>query len=189
MNLILVRHGEISSNVMKVYAGRSSEELNERGIKQAHEVADKIDAYNVNSLYSSPVIRAVQTAQIISNKIGKDNIIEENFREIEMGPWEGLSEEKITELYPLEWGIWQKFPVSLNLPGRETLNELLHRVLTGVSKIHDNNIDQTVVVVTHVAIIRVLLLWHAQRSLNLYKQVYVPNAEIFEVNIETNDRL
>jgi alpha-ribazole phosphatase/probable phosphoglycerate mutase len=185
MKLLLVRHGEILSNTKKIYAGKSKERLTDRGIYQVHEVAGKLKGRRIHALYTSPIQRAIQTAEIIGNVIGKEYVIEDNFREMELGPWEGLSEEKIPELYPHEWEIWQKCPDTLNLPGRETLEELLNRVLTGVRQFYDKIIDQTLVVVTHVAIIRVLLLWHAQKSLKLYKQVHVPNAEIFEVRIDT----
>jgi alpha-ribazole phosphatase/probable phosphoglycerate mutase len=183
MNLILVRHGEISSNVIKVYAGKSSEGLTEKGIRQAHEVAEEIATYNIDSLYSSPVRRAVQTAQIIGNKIDKDYIIEENFREMEMGPWEGLSEQDISQMYPKEWKLWRSSPADLRLPGRETLDDLLSRALRGVQRINRSKDSQKTVIVTHVAIIRVLLLWHTGRSLNLYKTIHIPNIGVFNIDI------
>ncbi|NOZ68345.1 MAG: histidine phosphatase family protein [Deferribacteres bacterium] len=183
MNLLMVRHGEILSNVKKIYAGRSGEGLTAKGLAQAREVAERLSRRDVHALYSSPIRRAAQTAQIIGKAIGLQPVTEYAFREMEMGPWEGMSEEDIARLYPEEWRIWQDRPAELELPGRETLDELLKRVLAGVRGIARSMEGRTVVVVTHVAVIRVLLLWHEGKSLNLYKKIHVPNAGIFEIKM------
>ena len=180
MNLLMIRHGEIPSNVNNVYAGRSPEHLTEKGVRQAREVSAKLKEYEVDAIYSSPIQRALQTAQIISETKDMDLRIEEAFREIEMGPWEGMSEADVVKQYPDEWSIWCNRPANLKMEGRETLDELLSRVSAGIRGIKDSG---NVVIVTHVAIIRVLLLWHADKSLNLYKTIHIPNAGIFEIKI------
>ena len=186
MDILLVRHGEILSNLKKVYAGKSSEALTEKGVLQAEILSQKLKSeYNVHAMYSSPIQRAVQTAELISELTGIDYKIDYSFRELEMGPWEGMAESEVAEQYPEEWEIWNIRPAELKLPGRETLDELLERVLKGLGRIYDDERDRTIVVVTHVAIIRVLLLWHAKQTLNGYKKIYVPNAEVFEININT----
>lgn len=186
MNLLIVRHGEIPSNVNKIYAGRSDEGLTPNGIFQAEEVAERLTSYNVHSIYSSPIFRARQTAAIVGDKIGVKVSIKDEFREMELGPWEGLSEEDVARLYPAEWQTWQKMPADLRLPGRETLDGLLKRALTGIPDIFQNKGDGGVVIVTHVAVIRVLLLWHSRKSLNLYKTLHVPNACIFEIKLNNS---
>jgi alpha-ribazole phosphatase/probable phosphoglycerate mutase len=177
----MVRHGEIPSNVKKIYAGTSPEGLTEKGIFQAGEVSVKLKNFTVDAIYASPIHRAVQTAEIISEAIGIDFLVENAFRELELGPWEGLSEDNIEEKYPEKWRTWNTRPAELRLAGRETLQELQERVLKGIQDIYREASDKTVVVVTHVAIIRVLLLWHEEKSLNLYKTIHVPNAKIFEI--------
>jgi len=184
MTLFLVRHGEIPSNVKKIYAGTSPERLTVRGELQAKAVAGKLTKHNIYALYSSPVKRALQTAEIIGKAIGKDVLIEDAFREMELGPWENVSEYDVARIYPVEWAVWQNRPAELKLPGREILDELLDRVLKGILNIYRNSTDTNVVIVTHVAVIRVFLLWHAMESLNLYKTIHVPNAEIFEIMID-----
>jgi alpha-ribazole phosphatase/probable phosphoglycerate mutase len=184
MNLLMVRHGEIPSNTKKIYAGRSTERLTDKGVDQVEETTEKLKEYRIHALYSSPIQRAVQTAEIIGEKLRKDVVTEDAFRELELGPWEGMYEKDIARLYREEWNIWNSRPAELKLPGRETLDELLLRVLEGIRNIKDGSGD-TIVIVTHVAIIRVLLLWHAKKSLNLYKTIHVPNAGIFELKIDS----
>ena len=185
MNLLMVRHGEIPSNVKKIYAGNSPEELTARGVIQARETAEKLKGLNEHALYSSPVKRALQTAEIIGRKIRKNVLLDDAFREMELGPWEGLSENNVARMYPMEWSIWKDRPAELELLGRETLSELLERVLTGIRNIYRYGSSRNIVVVTHVAVIRVLLLWRAKKRLNLYKTIHVPNAGVFEIGIDT----
>lgn len=184
MTLFLVRHGEIPSNVNKIYAGASNERLTARGELQAKAVAGKLTRYNIHALYSSPVKRALQTAEIIGKAVGKDVVIDDAFREIEMGHWEGRSEMEIEQKYPEAWALWNKEPAELKIMGRETLDDLLQRVLTGISRISHGKEGKGVVIVTHVAVIRVLLLWYSKKSLNLYKTINVPNGEIFKITID-----
>ena len=183
MNLLMIRHGQTPSNLKKIYAGKSSERLTKRGEFQAKEVSKKLKSYVVHAVYSSPVQRAIQTAKIICRIIEKDLLIEDAFKEMELGLWEGLSEKDIARLYPKELMLWKHKPAELKLHGRETLGDLLKRVLEGVYKIHQAEGDQDIVVVTHVAIIRVLLLWHTKKSLNFYKTIHIPNAKIFKIKI------
>ncbi|MEM3101734.1 MAG: histidine phosphatase family protein [Candidatus Nitrosotenuis sp.] len=187
MNIFLVRHGEVLSNLRKVYAGKSPEPLTERGRRQAYESGERLKSFNIDALYTSPVKRAVETAMIIGEVTGKEYIVMDEFREMELGPWEGLSEDEIARLYPKEWRIWQEKPAELFMNGRETLNELVDRTLNGIRKIIDNYLHQNISLVTHVAIIRVLLLWDRGMDLNLYKTIEIPNGEIFKLGISVKE--
>jgi broad specificity phosphatase PhoE len=185
MNILLIRHGEIPSNVKRIYAGTSVEKLTPRGMVQAEDAAGKLKAYDLAAIYSSPVNRALQTADIIRGKTGANVHIHNAFREMELGSWQGLSEKEVARRYPAEWEIWNSCPAELNIQGRETLNQLLERVLTGIGNIYRDQEHHNILIVTHVAVIRVLLLWSKNESLNMYKSIYVSNAEIFKINIDS----
>lgn len=77
-------------------------------------------------------------------------------------------------------------PADLKLRGRETLDVLLKCVLTGVRKIYQETRGRNIVVISHVAIIRVLILWYANKSINFYKKIAVPNAEIIRIPIDSH---
>ncbi len=184
MRLILVRHGEIDANVRKVYAGRSDDPLNETGRSQALAAAQELCGRNIRALYCSPLRRTTETATIIGRHISCTPKAVEPFNELLMGPWEGLSEAEVAERYPNEFAIWSVRPAELRIPGRETLLELQQRVLAGVQEIqHELSDTSCIGVVTHVAVIRVLLLWAEGRNLNDYKQVCVPNATPIEIKL------
>ena len=221
-----VRHGEIEANVKKVYAGWSEEKLTHKGIEQAKKAGETLKEKGIEAIYCSPLRRAVQMAEIISDFLEIDPIVENSFKELRLGIWEGMSEDEVARKFPEEWKIWNERPAELVLGGRETLGELQERVLKGLEKVKEGALtvnsysllvnrgekqgsgidsritnqqitnnsvtrsanypeentkvkDMKVVVVTHVAIIRVLLLHMENRGLNEYRKIPVPNGGIF----------
>jgi broad specificity phosphatase PhoE len=176
-----VRHGQIHSNKIKVYAGWNDEGLTPLGVHQANETGIALSKEGIKTVYCSPLKRTKQTAQIICSYINCKPVLNDHFIELKMGPWEGLSERDISNLYPEEWRLWNTFPAELSLPGRETLQELQKRVLSGLSSIKTKNKDKelTVLIVTHVAIIRVVQLFFEKKSLNEYKKISVDNGSLF----------
>lgn len=183
MKWFLVRHGEIASNLKRVYAGRSDELLTETGIRQAEAAGRKLLNHRVEAVYASPLRRTIQTAKIIGKIIGTTPIIEDCFIEQRLGPWEGLQEAVVASLFPGEWEIWNKSPADLCLPGRETLHDLQRRVLEGIRRIGNVRNRQSVAVVTHVSIIRVLILHARGMDLNAYRTIPIPeNAAIMSLD-------
>ena len=179
MNLYLVRHGETLSNRKKIYAGWSDEGLTWRGRKQAEKVAKRLVYRSISYIYTSPLRRTFQTAEIIGRYLNNQPISEDSFIELRLGAWEGLSEKEIARDYKEKWQIWNTRPQDLVLDGRETLHELLERVLAGIRKLKINHPHSSVVVVTHVAVIRVLLLYQNNFDFHKYRSIAVPNGEIF----------
>lgn len=182
MELYFIRHCEIESNLKKVYAGWSEEELTNRGIKQAQSIGKKLKEFEIYAIYCSPLKRTVQTAEIIGDFLGLEPDQEDSFKEMRLGVWEGLSEEMVSKYYPKEWKLWNTQPSELIMEGRETLQELLERVLMGIKKIRNRINNSSVLIVTHTAIIRVLLLYTEKMSFNLYRTIPIPYEKIFKIN-------
>jgi len=178
---LFLRHGEIESNRKKVYAGWSEEGLTPKGRHQAIEVVKNLSDSDIGTICCSPLKRTLQTAEIIGEILRKKPIPFESFKELKLGIWEGKSEEEIQRDFAEEWDLWNTRPAELGLEGRETLHELLERVLSGVNKIKAQPRDGNVLVVTHVAIIRVLVLYTLGLDLNLYRTVAIPNGKLIEI--------
>ncbi len=181
MKWLFVRHGEIESNRKKVYAGWSEEQLTRKGRQQAIEAGKILLGSDIGSIYCSPLKRTVQTAEIIGRILTKKPIPCESLKELKLGIWEGKSEEEIRRDFPEQWDLWNAKPAELVVEGRETLHELLKRALSGVNKIETECRNGNVLVVTHVAVMRVLLLYSQELDLNLYHAVAIPNGRIIEI--------
>lgn len=188
MNWYFIRHGEIASNRKKVYSGRSDEPLTIKGIEQAREAGCKLaEQLDLDAIFCSPLARTRQTVEIIVKELKRDIPVhvDECFNELKMGPWEGLSESEAERQFPVEWAIWNSKPADLSIEGRETLAQLQSRVIEGIRSIERSHDYASVLVMTHVAIIRVVSLFDSGWDLNEYKSVQVENAKIF--NFELSD--
>jgi len=186
--LYMIRHGEILSNKKDIYAGSSNEELTPLGVESADNFGRQAASWDIEAIYSSPIRRAVQTAEIINAHIGAELLIEEGFKEIEMGPWEGLRINDVEGRFPEDYKVWMTRPGDLKLAGRETLAELQARAVKAVKAIFEGN-RAVVLAVTHVAVIRCLQLYFNEEPLNSYKSIDVPNVSVFKISREAEGSL
>jgi phosphoserine phosphatase len=172
----LIRHGEIQSNVNKVYSGRSAEPLTPHGKDQARNLADQLTGKGIRMLYASPLTRALQTAEILNRQLQVPCALENDLMEIELGPLEGLSYEQAACRYPEAWKVWNEKPGELRLEGMETIASVQQRIIALLERWHALHAEVTIAAVSHLAVIRCVRLFTEQRSLNDYKKITIPNA-------------
>ena len=187
MNWYFLRHGQINSNLNKVYSGRSDEPLNTHGLEQAHRAAELVSLQSIDRIISSPLARAGQTATVVAAANNLKVSFDPAFNEMIFGPWEGLSEARVKQQYPLEWTLWNSQPQELKLRGRETLEQLQARVIAGMRHIEAETKAEgkgnNILVVSHVAVIRVVALYAQGRPLSEYKSIEVDNCQLFPISI------
>lgn len=187
MNWYFLRHGQINSNLNKVYSGRSDEPLNAQGLKQAAQAAELVSSRSIDRVISSPLARAGQTATVVASANNLKVSFDQAFNEMIFGPWEGLSEARVKQQYPLEWTLWNSQPHELKLRGRETLDQLQARVIAGMRHIEAEaesvGKESSILVVSHVAVIRVVALYAQGLPLADYKSIQVDNCQLFTISI------
>ncbi len=145
--VLLVRHGETDWNRENRFQGHADPPLNARGWAQAAEVAERLAAEPVDAVYSSPLRRALETAEVVAARLGLAVEQAEGLREIDVGEWQGLTREEVADRYPAAFARW------LDLgPGwerGETYDELTTRVLRELRSIAARHAGARVVAVTH----------------------------------------
>ena len=128
LNVYLLRHGETEWNADgNRYCGRTNIALTPKGIGQAELVREQLKHIDFDAVYSSPLERALRTAQIAS---GKDDVItDERLIEFNFGKWEGKTKEEFIPEDPTLWDRWCDDPGITNagVTG-ETANEVVDRV-------------------------------------------------------------
>jgi len=185
-----MRHGLTESNIRKIYAGRSDEGLVGMkkglwdmdygvGIEGIRNIGKKMLGLEIEKIYSSPIRRAVQTAEIIDGFLDVGVEVEENLKEMRLEPWKGLSEEEVAERFPEEWKVWNTEPSKLNVDGRETLKEVQLRALEAVKRIYGCLDYSKVLAVTHVALIRLLMIYYNEMNMDDYRKIDVKNGAVF----------
>jgi len=125
--LILVRHGETVWNVEKIYRGRADVNLDEVGIKQAELLGQYLSNWELEAIYSSPLKRALATANIIAryHKIGV--YIADGLIDFDYGEWQSLPEQEVRKLYPALLDKWHNNPHEVRMPSGESLADVRER--------------------------------------------------------------
>lgn len=150
MDLILVRHAETSYNRDGMVQGRADHELSERGRAQARALARSLAERPVAAVYSSPLKRAVATAEAIAAEHGLPVQVEPGLIEMDVGEMEGLSLAEMRERYAEFLREWlSPGAPTLRLPGGESLEECRDRVGGVIDRLVERHPDGTVVAVSH----------------------------------------
>ena len=156
--IILVRHGETSWNQERRFLGHSNPGLNEQGEIQARAVAQRLMAERIDKVFSSDMLRALETSQEIASLHNLPVRITPCLREINFGAWEGLTFAEIQTQYPELLNKWILDPFGVRIPGGETAEEVKSRVMEALDSIVLNTSDkETVVIVAHGGPLRMLL--------------------------------
>lgn len=179
-HVYISRHGQTASNLLGRYAGREPEGLTPEGRDEVTRVALTLREIGLGAIWTSCIERARETASLLATTLDITVRDEPLLDEMLLGPWEGLTEQEINARYPREFSTWNTQPDLLKLPGRETLHQVAKRINPVVQRASTSN--KPVLLVTHVALIRVLVLSVLEIDLSAYKRVAVPNASCFRVD-------
>ena len=151
--LILVRHGETDWNAEHRWQGHSDTELNDAGREQARRLAEELPP--VDAVYSSDLVRARQTAEIVGETTGLEVRFDERLRERGFGSWEGLTMEEIESSFPDDQRRW----LAGTGPGArdaEPFGAFAARVGSFVDEVAQRHDGEQVLVVSHGGTIRVV---------------------------------
>ncbi|MBE8949375.1 MAG: histidine phosphatase family protein [Quinella sp. 3Q1] len=155
--IFLVRHGETEWNKSGILQGNSDIALTAEGIRQAHLLADYAPFQRVDAIYSSDLIRAVDTAKILAEKFNLPVNLKGGLRETNFGDCEGIP---LNVLLLKKIGGFEHFftrPDKVNPPNGETFLQCQARVLNALDEIVADHENQNVVIVSHGAAIRLML--------------------------------
>jgi len=167
-----------------MYAGLSEESLTANGVEQVRRLAGRLQGRGIRLIYSSPLTRAVETAEILKHHLGLTVVVEKELREIILGPLEGLSYDQIRAHFPQVWKTWSQAPAELRLEGMEPLEEVQKRIIALMRQLLKKHNGETMAAVSHMAVIRCALLYSAKRSLNDYRKIDIPNAAAFRFAVQ-----
>lgn len=157
LELIFVRHGETDSNKRRTFCGWTDAGLNEEGIRQAEAAARKLSSIVPAAIYSSPLSRASQTAEIVNRNYGLEITYSDSLKERNFGVWEDLTYAEVCSRYPEEIGIWNKDWISYCIDGGESAFQVFDRVNDFIKSILDRHKSGTVIIVTHLGCIQAAL--------------------------------
>jgi broad specificity phosphatase PhoE len=156
----LVRHGESAWNAENRLCGRSDVPLSEAGRRQAECVAERLKATPFEAFYSSPLVRALETARLISESVGLDPVVDPRLVELDYGQWEGETMAEVIAGDPEAFHAWEANPARLAPPGGESGLEARQRVVLFLDFAAAKHPQGHVLVVFHKTVCR-LAICHA----------------------------
>lgn len=156
--IILVRHGQTAWNKQDMIRGQSDVPLDETGLAQAAATAARIAAeWKPAALYSSPLRRAVQTAQPIADQLGLEVRTVAGLTDMNFGQWQGLAYSEVRQRWPEMSQAWSTAPHTVTFPSGENLARVRQRGMAAVHQVMAQHPDQVVAIVGHTVLNRVLL--------------------------------
>ncbi len=154
--IILARHGETEWNVGEIFRGRIDIELNETGIKQAQLLAEYLSGVKIEAIYSSPLKRALTTAQMIADYHQLDVQIAPGLIDLDYGKWQGLPHQEVKDKYKEFYTEWISHPDQVRMPDGESLDDVRQRAIGVVDEVIAKY-KGTVILVSHRVVNKVLI--------------------------------
>jgi probable phosphoglycerate mutase len=185
--IILVRHGHVEGISPERFRGRADLSLTAEGVKQAEAAPRRIRAtWTPSAIYASPLSRAVTTAEAIGGPIGLSPSSLDGMVDFDYGKWQGLTPDQVRAQWPELLDTWYRSPDWAAFPGGETLQDVLTRAVSALRQVIQRYPHDTVVIVGHDSVNRVILLHALQLPLSRYWQLAQRPCAINEIDFSEN---
>ena len=158
LRLFVVRHGDTAYSAKQQFAGSRDIPLSPTGIAQCRAVAGRLAHVPLSAIYASQAERARTSAEIIAAPHGLSVTVDNAFREMTLGRWEGYTRQEVAARFPDDYRTWRTAPHTMSFAGAEALDDVRARVSAGLAQVADAHKGEVVVLVTHAIIVRLLVL-------------------------------
>lgn len=135
MRLYLLRHGQTEWNIEGKIQGKTDIPLNETGLRQARCLAEGMRERKIGAVYSSPLMRAAQTAEILAEEKGLSVSVLPELREVDFGLWEGRSWTEVDAEFHEDFRRWEENPAEYMPTGGESRESCRERCRAAMEQI------------------------------------------------------
>jgi 2,3-bisphosphoglycerate-dependent phosphoglycerate mutase len=160
--ILLARHGETDWNRDLRFQGHADPPLNEEGRAQAAELAAALASEELAAVYSSPLWRALETADAVAGAHGLEPVAVEALREVDVGSWQGLTRTEVEQRFPEEYARWLDH--GQGWEDGESYEEMGARVVAALLELAEAHDGERILVVTHGGPIRAAFAFAAKTS-------------------------
>ncbi|NTV13651.1 MAG: histidine phosphatase family protein [Desulfobulbaceae bacterium] len=177
--IILARHGATAANLEDRFAGRSPEPLHQKGREQLRLVAEKLRGTPLTGgIVCGPLPRTRESAAIVGGELAVPVRHDESFTEIHLPHWDGLTKSEIRQRFGPEYPTWLETPDRFALPGCETLAQVQERAVGGLEEAFRLGGGKTTLVISHLIVVRCLLLHYRGLPLAEFRSIKIDNAAL-----------
>ena len=188
--ILLIRHAENDYVKKGMVAGHlPGIHLNENGLRQAQALAEKLTKAPIKALYTSPLERALETAEPIARGLGLDPIIRPGFAETYVGEWQNQSYKQLRRTKA--WKIVQAAPSLFRFPGGESFAECQARMVAEIESIRVQHEEKDLIAcVSHGDPIKLGIAYYLGLPLDHFQRLWISPASITALSIgEMGSRL
>ncbi len=186
--ILLVRHGQTEWNRIERFRGRVDIELNSNGLIQAQKTAIRIQKHwQPEIIFSSPLKRALQTAQAIAALTNVQVKAIPDLVYIDYGDWQGVTPDETRLKWPDQLDAWYRNPDKVQIPGGENPLEVQSRAMGAIATVTKTFPNQTIVMVSHTVVNRLILLGILGIGLEHFWQLRQEPCAINIVDVKDND--
>ena len=167
--IILTRHGHVEGITPERFRGRLDLPITALGQRQIAATSQRINAtWKIAAIYTSPMSRCVITGEAIARPSGLTVKPLAGLNDVDYGAWQGLTHDEAKARWPAEFEMWFRAPHLAQPPGGETLQDVLARAAATLRTVTRDHPDDTVVLVGHDSVNRVMLLHVLELPLSRY---------------------
>src|SRR5438034_10006939 len=149
--VFMVRHGATVLSAEDRFAGATDVDLSDEGREQTRRLAQRLSREKIAAVYTSPLGRTVETAQILAAPHSLEVQIRDGLREISHGRWEQMTRREVEEKFPEEAAEWEKDPYTFAPLGGESGLAVTARALLVLIDLVRQHSSETILVVSHKA--------------------------------------
>jgi len=178
----LLRHGKTNANLENRFAGRSDEPLHDEGIRQIKKLAESLAGAKcgppITAIICGPLRRTRQTAELLADRLHVPVHSDSRFNEIHLPHWDGLTKAEITDRYGDQYPTWLGSPHLFSVPGCESISDVQQRAVAATEELFATAADngqRHILVVSHLIVIRSLLLHYQGMPISDFRSIKVDN--------------
>ena len=145
--ILLARHGETDWNREGRFQGWADPPLNATGRAQAVDLSVQLMAEELAAVYSSPLRRAYETAEVVAASRGLEPVTVDALREVDVGSWSGLSRTEIEQRFPEQYARWLDY--GQGWEDGETYEQMVDRVVEALQELAEARDGERILAVTH----------------------------------------
>ena len=180
-NIYIVRHGQSMANIEHKYQGQSYDtDLTELGRTQALDVGNKLQIRDIKIIYSSPLKRTQQTADIIATQLGLKVFPENLLKETDHGDWCYLTDDEIKLRWPEMYQLWQTNPSQIIFPNGESFQTQTAKRVIDWWRALDKS--KNTVIVSHENIMQIIITFILGQTLDHIWEHRIKNGDVICIN-------
>lgn len=152
--IYLIRHAEAQGNAEEFFQGSINTDLTEKGRNQLRFLSERFRKVPISAIYSSPLRRAMDTAEAINRYHALTIQQDSQLREIHGGAWEGLPWSELPQKFPTQYAQWTERMWEFQAPGGDAMTDVYQRMRDTLESIAQSNPGRTIAVVSHGCAVR-----------------------------------